>query len=611
MVPSIRFALRMTETRTFAHRWTLLLTMALAVPHPAVGEEQAAAGRFITVSVVGTDTTRKSGIPQPDKAARITVSLRDPASGFAMGGVGVAAWIVPDDGQSCEDWYARVGRVGELPANVIPLLGFDIVQATQDHRLALVDPLLDLASANIRSVTTLPAPIKAWSVAADGQTLAIIDAATGAFSLIEPASGSVHPVALPAPVHALASDDKGFWAGLDNGQVLAISPDGTLAPVLPLGQSPVMIIPAPLAEPVALSADGHARRLGSAEGPAITFPGPVRGGAIAPLANSLFALSEDGQHLYVTDLDNPETSARIALGFPADRIAANPSGRWIALADKAGATIAILDTQTMRVRWTIAMPDPVVEMTFSDAFLYLMHRHQGGVTRVIFDPDGSAPGLAAIAAGVASDEPQTAGPLPRLVRIPAGGVLVASNRERRAYIVSESGAQAAMAMVPLRAGLTAGVVIRQRGMLPGATRGTYTGRFTAPAAGSYKAIIRTDAPEMLQCQNFTVGSPSPRQIATAKPAQPASGAMSATVEGNAIRIRLSGGVVSASRAMLMHPGGGWRQFLTPDKTGTDVILPMPQPLPPPGPYQLYVEVTRADGASETLNTTLDWKGPQS
>lgn len=601
----------MTDARTFAHRWTLLLAAALAVPPPAVGEEQATAGRFITVSVTGADTTRKSGIPQPDKAARITVILRDPASGFAMGGVGVAAWIVPDDGQSCEDWYARIGRVGELPAHVIPLLGFDIVQATQDNRLALVDPLLDLASANIRTVTTLPAAIKGWSMAADGQTLATIDAATGAFALIEPASGTIRPVALPAPVHSLESDDNGFWAGLDNGQVLAISPDGTLGQPVSIGQAPATIIPFPLAEPVALSADGHARQLGSAGGPAISFPGPVRGGAIAPLANSLFALSGNGRDLYVADLDNPAAPTTISLAFPAERIAANPSGRWIALADKTGETIAILDTQTMRVRWTISMPDPVVELTFSDAFLYLMHRHQGGVTRVIFDPDGSAPGLAAIAAGVASEEPQTSGPLPRLVRIPAGGVLVASSRERRAYIVSESGAQAAMAMVPLRAGLTAGVAIRQRGMLPSATRGTYTGRFTAPAAGSYKAIIRTDAPEMLQCQTFTVGSPSQRQTLAAKPEQPVPATMAATIEGNAIRIQLAGGVVSASRAMLMQPGGGWRQFLTPDKAGTDVILPMPEPLPPPGSYQLYVEVIRADGGGETLNTTLDWKGPQS
>lgn len=586
----------------------LLLVTGLPFSSAADGKEQAAAGRFITVLVTNADTTGKGGTPQPDKAARISVSLRDPASGFAMGGVGVAAWIVPDDGQSCEDWYARIGRVGELPANVIALLGFDIVQATQDNRLALVDPLLDLASANIRSMTTLPAALKGWSMAADGQTLGAIDSATSTFSLIEPASGAIRPVALPAPAHSLESDDNAFWVGLENGQVLSISPTGTVGPALAVGSAPVTIIPFPLTAPIALSGDGHALQLGSAAGPLITLPGPVHGGAISPLANSLFAVSENGRDLYIADLDNPSAPTSIPLAFPAERIAANPSGRWIALADKAGETIAVVDPQTMRVRWTITMPDPVVEMTFSDSFLYFMHRHQGGVTRVIFDPDGSAPGLAAIAAGVASDEPQTAGALPRLVRIPAGGVLVASNRERRAYIVSESGAQAAMAMVPLRAGLTAGVAIRPRGMLPGATRGTYTGRFTAPAAGSYKAIVRTDAPEMLQCQTFTVGSPTSAQTLTARPVHPAPPAMSATVEGDAIRIRLAGGAVSASRAMLMQSGGGWRQFLSPRGNGTEVVLPMPQPLPPTGSYQLYVEVTRSDGGNETLSSAIDWKG---
>lgn len=588
-----------------------MFAVGLSISANAGGEEKLSAGRVMTVSVTNADTTRKSGIPQPEKPARIAVSLRDPASGFAMGGVGMAAWIVPDDGQNCEDWYARIGRVGELPGNVIPLVGFDILQVTQDNRLALVDPLLDLASANIRAVTTLPATIKAWSVAGDGQTLGIIDAASGTFSLIDPATGASRTVPLPTRAHSLESDETAFWVGLDNGQLLPIDVFGATGPIQSVGQAPVTVIAFPSATPVALSADGHARQSGSAASPAITFPGPVRGGAVSPLANSLFALSEAGTELYGADLDNPSAPITIPLAFAARRIAANPSGRWIALADQTGETIAVVDTQTMRVRWTITMPDPVIEMTFSDSFLYFMHRHQGGVTRVIFDPDGSAPGLAAIAAGVASDEPQTAGPLPRLVRIPAGGVLVASNRERRAYIVSESGAQAAMAMIPLRAGLTSGIAIRQRGMLPGTTRGTYTGRFTAPAAGSYKAIVRTDAPEILQCQNFTVGNTAQKRRLARAPASQTSSTLSAVVEGDVIRLKLGRSTDTVARAILMHSGGGWRQFLSPRGVGADIVLALPYPMPAPGAYQLYVEITRDDGSSETLNTAIAWKGPGS
>lgn len=582
----------------------ILLAATLILPPAAAADDSGTGGRFITVALSGHAASGKSAAPQPGKSTQITVSLRDPSSGFAMRGVGVAAWIVPDDGRSCGDWYARIGRVGELPDDVIPLLGFDILQATQDNRLALVDPLLNLASANIRSVTTFPAPFTAWSPAADGQTLGVIDGAAGTFSIVEPASGAVRTVTLPARARSVESDADGYRVGLDNGMAVHVSPEGLGSAPQRIGTAPVTILPAVGSEAlVALSLDGHAR-LFNAAGTTVTLPGAVRGGVVSPIANSLIALADSGRELFIADLDDTATPTRVPLDFAADRIAGSPAGRWLALADKDGGTIAIFDTQTMRVRWTVNVPDPVVEMTFSDNFLYFMHRKQGGVTRVIFDPDGSAPGLAAIAAGLPSEEPQRAGPLPRLVRIPAGGVLVASSRERQAYIVSESGAQAAMAMVPLRAGTTAGIAIRQRGMLPSSEPGTYTGRFTAPAAGAYRAVIRTDAPEMLMCQNFVVGdSARVTRTVAAKPA-PATSVMTASVETDRIRLHITGTPAVPVRALLMQPTGNWREFLAPAVSGPETILQMPEPPPPPGQYRLFVEVARPDGTVETLSNDI-------
>ena len=585
-------------------RYLALGIAALAAS--SLGHATDARGKRDSFIVVAVDQAENGSArkiaPQPGKPARITVSVQDPASGFALGGIGVATWIVPDDGTSCEDWYARIGRASQVPDGVIPLIGFDIVQVTNDNHVALVDPLLDLASANLRAVSPAFDQVRALEVASDGQSIAIATGDGLSLRIGDPAAPSLATARLPAAVHSLAAAPGGFWSGLADGTAAFVDANAKPAYPVAIGDGAVSILGTDDDILIGLAGDGNAKNL-SRETPTIRFPGAVRGGAISTLANSLFALSAPGDELFSADLDAPTSQTRYELSFPAARMASSPSGRWLALADEAGERIAIFDTEAMRVRWTINMPDPVIEMTFSDNFLYFMHRRQGGVTRVTFDLQASAPGLAAIAAGVASEDPQEAGPLPHLVRIRAGGVLVASSREQRAYIVSESGAQAAMAMIPLRAGKTAGVAVRQRGMTPGLQRGTYIGNFTAPDAGYYRAIVRTDAPELLQCQSFAVGAPRERLAAKGAKEAPPAPMLEARREGAAIAFKLTGGI--ASRAMLMRSDGTWRQFLSPVPDGTAGRLPLPYPIPVAGRYRLFVEAIQPDGSMDTLSQEID------
>jgi hypothetical protein len=577
-----------------------LALIALVAAAPTIAEEKRAEGaQFISATVAGEPRT--SGRVEPGRPARLSVSVRDPASGFALGGLGIAAWIVPDDGTSCQDWYARVGRASQLPDQVIPLIGFDIIQATRDRHVALVDPVLDLASANLRAVTAIRALPSAWAITRDGDTLGMIGGQDGALTLADAALRRLTPVALPAPAHSLTAVEEGFWVGLRDGRAVPVDGAGRIAATVPVGSGAVTVLADRDDRLIALSADGQGRGL-QAGAPGFRLPGPVGAAVLAPLANSLFALAADGRTLYAADLDEPSDVRRLPLAFAADRIAADPTGRWVALADAAGTTIAIVDTRTTSVRWSMVMPDPVIEMTFSDAFLYFMHRRQGGVTRVTFDADGAAPGLAAIAAGMASDVPQVAGPLPHLVRIPAGGVLVASSRERRAYIVSESGAQAAMAMVPLRAGETAGIAIRQRGMVPAKARGSYVASFTAPAEGAYRAVIRTDSPDLLQCRSFVVGTGRPRMARARPVAAVAATEMQVSLVETGIRLTLSDATVPA-RALLMRADGSWRSFLDPVRQGDGFLLAT-RDRAAPGAYRLFVEVIAADGTVATLSRDL-------
>ena len=607
------------RNRILRHRWArrdrngrpfgaVALIAALFAVAPALAQKGTPGdARYVTIALATQDARTGDAPLQSGKRARIAVTLRDPATGFPISGAGMAAWIVPDTGETCAAWFGRLDRSGQIPSDVIPLVGFDVIHATRDNRIAVVDPLLDLASANIRAVRSIPAEPKAWALGPQ-RTLAIISGEVGAVSVFDPDGLQGRLVTLPAPARSLGADSVDQWAGLDDGRAVRIFPDGTAGPPIAVGSGPVAFAAAAGLPTVALASDGSGRildrlerrfRFGEATGPAV----------LSPLANSLFALSIDGTALLVADLDDPDRQSRVALERPGRALAVSPSGRWIAIADADGTRIAIFDTEVMRVRWSVDQPDPVVEMAFSDAFLYFRHRKQGGVTRLVFDPTAPQPGLAAIAAGLPAERPQEAGPLPRLVRIEGGGVLVASETERRAYLVSESGAQAAMTMLPLRAGDTAGVLVRPRGMMPGKEPGNYAGWFSAPDNGAYLAIVRTQAPEVVQCQAFTVGPPTRRPAVVASTIDPAP-QLRTTFGARELVIALGRSDATVRRVLLTSRDGRWRQFLAAAPHGSAEgtwRMPLDRVLPA-GPYRLYVEYTLAKGPGGTLIEEIEWKG---
>lgn len=582
--------------------------LGLGFPTLAAETDADNARRFVEVRVE-SDEGKPSGRPaEAGHFARVKVRVRDPATGFAMNGLYPALWIVPDNGSSCGDWYARITGNPLLPDNVIPLVGYDLIQATTEGHVAVIDPVLNLASANIRSLRKLPGPLRDWDVSGDGRTLAVVSEGNGRIELV-PFGKDIAPVAVDLPpAHAIAAAASGFWVGLIDGRAVHLTADGETTAPIKVGNKPVSITAGEGGLAVALSADGKGLILDGRGGQQpFALERASRAGALSPLADSFFALDDHGTALFRVDLVNPAESDRHELPAVYHHLAADPRGRWLALRDEAGGSISIFDTQTMRVRWSISMPDPVVEMRFSDNFLYLMHRRQGGVTRVIFDPMGSAPGLAAIAAGIASDTPQSSGSLAHMVRIPGGGIFVASARERQAYMVSEDGAQAAMSSLPLRAGRTAGIMLRLRGLLPTGNDGEYEARFTPAARGRHLALVQTETPRLLHCAPFSVGGKGSETVAArAKPPAAQSYVLSATdlSAQSTMRFRIDGGPARPVELMLMREDGGWRQFLgAPVRDGQDFVVRV-DPTPAPGRYRLYVQIAAADGSSATVAGNL-------
>ncbi|MGB3379711.1 MAG: hypothetical protein WBA55_13175, partial [Allopontixanthobacter sediminis] len=126
-----------------------------------LASQEPAGDAMLSVTVESED----GADPEAGKAARLILEGRDPGTDYALTGLAPAIWLVPAGGDdaSCEAWVNRLAGSPTAPPGVIDLNGYDIVQLAQDGTLALVDPQLNLATANIKSIVQMPAMPTHWS----------------------------------------------------------------------------------------------------------------------------------------------------------------------------------------------------------------------------------------------------------------------------------------------------------------------------------------------------------------------------------------------------------------------------------------------------------------
>lgn len=563
-------------------------------------------------TIVSVDIESKDGgAAKAGQPVTLAIRVRDPASGYPITGLTPAAWFVPDigNGATCEEWVNRLAGSPVPPPGVADLNGYDIIQLAKDGSLAIIDPRLNLATANIRSLTRLSSLPAHWAINPGGSILAMVPGdAPSKIRLFEHSPIAVrNEVEAGAGVVSLTAGEEDVLAGTADGRLLRISPEGTVLGQIPLGSGAVVLARGDDGGLVALAQDGHGLIAGDG-GKSVKFAG-VAGGArsvaYSTLADGAYILSADGRSLSILHRDEPGRIFTLPLEAEASRIVSSQNGQWLALPAADGRSVAILDTRTGSVRWTIGAEDPVRDVLFSDSFLYFTHARAGGVTRVVFDSDGDAPGIAMIAAGEAAATDREKSPMPLLVRVPGNGIIAASPERRVGFMVAEDGAQAAMSSLPLLAGDTAGLLLRYRGVHEVGHEGEYRADFVPEYGGRYLAVVRIDQPNLAHCRKVAfAGAADP---ALARPTAAAVGPsavprlMAAPHVGDGeVRFAVEG-VPDGTRllnAVFMSETGTWHRFVDVFDDGKGHFR-FRTNIPGSGRYRFYAELS-GQHAGETL-----------
>jgi hypothetical protein len=447
----------------------------------------------------------------PGVPFRIAVRLANRLGDDLPLGLTLAGWLRPvtRGAPACSEAARAYLATGQLPTDAVSLNGPILAVAEAGGGVTVVDPKLDLASANLLGATAFAAAPAALVADPFGRRFLALFPDEGRILAIEGFGAEVRVLAedLQRPVAVLPTAHGDLWVHeavpgvlsrrAPDGLVEALS-EGVIAVVA--GADPALV--------ATVDSDGArlwdvrraAVRLRLAAGSRPLAAVPVGSADRAP---GLAVLDADGV-LWIGWEDAPDTPVSLALPAAATRLAASPDGRWIVAFDPEAAGPALLiDLARSRVHQSVAAHAPIAEVAFAGQAVFLMLADQSSVG--VVDLRAAAGEIAApvrqVALGAARRN-EAAGSGPFLVPLgPIGGVLGVHADSFTAFLIEEAatmGDAPPMTAVRLRGGEPVAVAAVDRSFRE-IEPGVFETAAILPAAGAYELVTTTGIGALSYC----------------------------------------------------------------------------------------------------------------
>ncbi len=324
--------------------------------------------------------------PEPGKPFEVTVKVENRLGADPPAGLQLAGWLRPveDDNLGCVEAARSFFATGRLPRGAIKLNGALIGVASEDGSFTIVDPEINLASANLLGAARLEEV--AADLAADIAGRRFIAALERRGEVVEiavpDAAAKVLVDGLSRPNAVHPTQGGAVWV-LESGddRLGRIEADGRVTVV---GKGVRHMVPSPPGDTLATSGPGGATLRDAATGKTrIELGGSVDHAVALADFEETFALATlTAGTVDIRYVDAPDTPVTVDLStsIKATRLAAGPEGRWILAHDPASAApVALIDVGRGAVIQSIATPGAISEIAFTDRAAYLMTSDQSRI----------------------------------------------------------------------------------------------------------------------------------------------------------------------------------------------------------------------------------------
>lgn len=320
--------------------------------------------------------------PSAGQMVRLGVTLTDAATGQHPRRLPLMGWVRPvqPGNSSCEQAIRGFLTTGAVPRGSLDLNAVVLAMLSRDGSVGLIDPRLDLQSANMIAAFKLPE--MPAGLAVDRRNMRLLAALPQAGQILAlPVPGGEAQVltdGLTAPGDLALTDDGDIWLGTSSGGRLdRIAPDGSLRDRTDLGSGRVHLVDDPDQPLLAFASDGGFRLIERLAGkPLLTVgDGPPLSDAAAIGEIGVLALPKGGTRVLAHYTDAPDTPQAIPIGSGFQRLSVSPEGRFAIAWTPGSAAFVMIDLALGQAVQPAALNDATVAEAriYGDAAFLLSH----------------------------------------------------------------------------------------------------------------------------------------------------------------------------------------------------------------------------------------------
>ncbi len=458
-----------------------------------------------------------AGPVRANQAFPLTFVIRGAPGGEPLADLHPGAWIRPRlPGRSrCEDAVKGYLVLGPNNGQDISLNGYTFVTFNSDNTLAVVDPQLNLATANLRALLRLQSRAGDWQLDQVSGRLYITLPQRRSLVVVDAFAGVVRAAidTPPDPAQLLLTDEgRVLWLASDSAGVVQRIDVATssVTATHEIGQGAVRLVEDEEDGWLFAYAEGDGTLvvLDSASGKVarhLSLPPGLRQMRYSAPAQRLVLL--DREALVLVSPHGKGEPDRRPLGAAATALQLSPDGRWALAADGEAGHLVLFDLSRGTPTHRLAFRHPFDQIVFSDHYAYLRHT---GVPRVSLVHmaslvAGLEPGVIDIPLG--SKPPQEVSvhtSLPAIDPLPeGGGAIVVSPADRMLFLYIEDGMRAPMNAFRTWTAPPLAVMIHDRSLNERAP-GHYSTVTLIPQPGEYEVVFYLPNPPMARCLPLTV-----------------------------------------------------------------------------------------------------------
>lgn len=472
---------------------TTSLTAVLTLTDPASGQQmQPAAGQMV----------------------QLDLSLTDAVTGQPPRGVPLQGWVRPVQrgNSSCEQAVRGYLTTGAVPTGSVNLNTSVLAMLSRDGSVGVIDPKLNLMSANMIAAFKLDEQPAGLVIDAARMRMLATQGAQGSVMALPVPGGDAVVLAagLAAPAGIAVTDDGDIWvASSESGTLSRLAPDGSLRSSTQLGDARVALrdeIDLPI---LAFSDTGAIRMIDRTNGQTLVDLSPkVPLSDVAAIGDiGLLSLAAGRSLAQLRYLDAVDAPIDIPLGLPFTRVSVSLDGRFALAWTPGEGTFVLIDLGRAQVVQPVALRDATITEAriFNDAAYILSH--DGGFVGVIDLATvdvGRAAEITEVRLGVKGARPQ--GETALLVPLAPSPQLLAVDPVTQTGFVIESmsgvNGMPPMDATRLRGGVPQKVLVVDR-RLEETTPGQFRVAWAFPA-GEYELMLTTGITGLSSCLRFDV-----------------------------------------------------------------------------------------------------------